>query len=51
MKFTGLLLILTAFAGMALGNGVTAPEIDSQSIGTGLALVSGFLLIARGRKK
>ncbi len=52
MKFTGLLLILSAFAGNAFGFvAVAAPEIDTNSIGTGVALVAGLLLIVRGRKK
>ncbi len=50
MKILGMLvtfLAMTLFASAA----VSAPEIDANSVATGIALVSGALLVARGRRK
>jgi hypothetical protein len=51
MKLTGLLLILISLAGSVLATSVDAPEIDGQSLGSGLVLISGLLMVARGRSK
>ena len=52
MKLLGLVIAMAAMAGLALAaETFPAPEIDGSSIATGIALVSGALLIARGRRK
>ena len=48
-KFVGMMLLLTGMAGVAMAAGV--PEIDPGSAGSALALLSGALLVARGRRK
>lgn len=50
MKFVGMFVTLLAVAGFASAT-PAVPEIDGNSIATGIALVSGALLVARGRRK
>jgi hypothetical protein len=50
MKTIGSFLILISVAGSAMAT-ATVPEIDGQSLGSGFVLVSGLLMIARGRRK
>jgi hypothetical protein len=50
MKTVGLVLMLLAAAGMAVAQ-QEAPEIDGQSLGSGLVLISGLLMVARGRMR
>jgi hypothetical protein len=50
MKLLGMALILVSVSGFALAfNGV--PEIHSGSAGTAIALLSGTLLVIRGRRR
>jgi hypothetical protein len=48
-KIVGLLLLLVGVSGLAVANGV--PEIDPGSGASALALLSGALLVIRGRRK
>jgi hypothetical protein len=51
MKFAGLLLLVTCLSSLAMGAAVAAPEI-SPATGVGaLALLSGAILVIRGRRK
>ena len=49
-KFLGIILLLIGAAGSAMA-GVTAPEIDPASGVAALALLSGGVLVLRGRCK
>jgi hypothetical protein len=48
-KTLGMMLLMIGVAGTALANAV--PEIDPGSGASALALISGALLIVRGRRK
>jgi hypothetical protein len=51
MKFAGMVLLLTGLSGLAMGGVPTAPEI-SPAAGLGaLAMLSGAILVIRGRRK
>jgi len=53
MKFIGTFVAFLALAGfaMAIDNRVqSVPEIDANSFASGLALISGGLLVIRGRR-
>jgi len=46
------MILLVGVAGSAMAGGpVATPEIDSASAGGALALLSGALLVIRGRRK
>ena len=47
----GVALLIAGSAGVAMAYPVSAPEIDPGSAGSAIALVSGMLLLARGRRK
>jgi hypothetical protein len=52
MKTIGLTMLLVGAAGLAIAGGPTAtPEIDATSAVGALALLSGALLVIRGRGK
>jgi hypothetical protein len=51
MKFTGMMLLLAGFAGSAMAAVATAPEISPASGVAALALISGAVLVIRGRRK
>lgn len=51
MKIVGMMLLLVGMAGLAIAETVLAPEIDPGSATTALALLSGAVLVIRGRKK
>jgi hypothetical protein len=52
VKIIGLTMLLLGAAGSAMaGLVVAAPEIDSTSAVGALALLSGALLVIRGRRK
>jgi hypothetical protein len=51
MKVLAIVLLFVGVAGLALAQPAPAPEIDSGSAGTALALLSGALLVARARQK
>lgn len=50
MKLLGIALMFVAVAGFAQAT-VAVPEIDPGSAGSALALLSGALLVIRGRRK
>lgn len=49
MKVLGMALLVIGCAGIALAR-ISVPEIDPGSAGSALALISGALLVMRGRK-
>ena len=51
MKIIGMMLLLVGLAGLAMADAVLAPEIDPGSATTALALLSGAMLVIRGRRK
>ena len=51
MKSIGIVLLLVGLSTFALAGGVGAPEISPASGVAALALVSGGLLVIRGRRK
>jgi hypothetical protein len=52
VKTIGLMILLVGAAGSALAGGaVAAPEIDSASALGALTLLSGTLLVVRGRRR
>ena len=51
MKILGTSLLFAAMAGLLLAQPVPSPEIDANSAGTALVLLSGALLVIRGRRK
>jgi hypothetical protein len=51
MKITGTILLLMGMAGFAFAGNVATPEIDAAAGVGALTLLSGALLVIRGRKK
>jgi len=51
MKSIGALALLLSMASCVFGAVTTVPEIDAGSAVTAVALLSGGLLILRGRRK
>ena len=52
MKLTGMMLLLAAVASCAFAAvGTVVPEISPASGASALALISGALLVIRGRRK
>ena len=51
MKVIGMMLLFVGVSGMAVATALPCPEIDPGSAGTAVALLSGALLVIRGRKK
>jgi hypothetical protein len=52
MRSLGLIVLLVGAAGSAMAAAVVGvPEIDSASAGGALALLSGGLLVIRGRRR
>ena len=51
MKFVGMVVLFAGMSGLAMAGGITVPEISAASGVAGLALVSGALLVIRGRRK
>jgi hypothetical protein len=51
MKFAGMVLLLMGLSGLAMGAAVAAPEISPASGVGALALLSGAILVIRGRRK
>jgi hypothetical protein len=50
MKILGMAFLFAAVSGLALAT-VAVPEIDPGSVGSALALLTGALLVIRGRRK
>lgn len=51
MKTIGLIMLLVGAASSAMAGGVAVPEVDSASVVGALALLSGTLLVIRGRRR
>ena len=51
MKTLGMVLLVLALPGFIFAAAVSAPEISPASGVAGLALVSGAVLVIRGRRK
>jgi LPXTG-motif cell wall-anchored protein len=51
MKSFGMLLLLAGFASLAMAGTAPAPEISPATGIAGLAMVSGAVLVIRGRRK
>ena len=51
LKFAGMLLILVGVSSFALAVVVATPEISAGSASSAVALISGAMLVFRGRKK
>lgn len=50
-NFVGFATLLIASAGLMLAGPIAAPEIDASSGVSALALLSGAVLVIRGRRK
>lgn len=50
MRVLGIALVMTSVAGFAFGGG-NAPEINASAAPAAIGLLTGGLLILRGRKK
>lgn len=51
VKLFGSMLLLMGMAGFAFGPPSPVPEISPDSAATALALISGAVLVMRGRRK
>jgi hypothetical protein len=51
MKLLGIVLILIGLGSLAFAADVQVPEISPASASTAVCLLSGALLVARGRRK
>ena len=51
MKFVGIVFLLVGLSTLAFAGTVATPEISPASGAAALALVSGGLLVIRGRRK
>lgn len=51
MKLTSLVLILMGMATFAFGGAIDAPEISAASATSAVALLSGCVVMIRGRRK
>jgi hypothetical protein len=51
MKSLGIVLLLVGFAGVVSAGGLVVPEISAASGVAALALLSGAILVIRGRRK
>lgn len=50
-RLIGMSLLVIGAAGFAFASGPIAPEIDGSSASAALALISGGLVILRGRRR
>ena len=50
-KVAGIMLLMAGLAGVALADSVIAPEISAGSAGSALAVLTGAVLVIRGRRK
>lgn len=51
MKIVGFMLLMVGLGGAAFGLNAVAPEISPASAGSALALISGAVLVMRGRRR
>jgi hypothetical protein len=50
-KVLGILLLLAGATSYAMADGIPVPEISPSTAGSAVALVSGIVLMIRGRRK
>jgi hypothetical protein len=50
-KIAAIMFLITGLAGFALADSVIVPEISASSAGSALALLTGAVLVIRGRRK
>ena len=50
VKSLGMGLLLVGVAGLCFGTATYAPEIDGATAGNAVALLTGAILVVRGRK-
>ena len=51
MKFFGIVLLLVSLSSLAIAGTVSAPEISAASGAAALAMLSGAILVIRGRRR
>jgi hypothetical protein len=51
MKIAGVALLLIGLGSAVYGGPATAPEVNPASAGSALALISGVVLVLRGRRR
>jgi LPXTG-motif cell wall-anchored protein len=51
MRFVGIMLLLVGASSLAMAGAVAAPEVSPASGAGALALLSGALLVLRGRRR
>ncbi len=51
MKLSGVVLLFIGLGCAALAGPLSAPEISPASAGSAMALISGAVLVMRGRRK
>lgn len=51
MKSVGMMLLLVGFSGVVSAGTPTTPEINAASGAAALAMLSGAVLVIRGRRK
>lgn len=51
MKIAGMMLLMAGLAGFAVADSVIVPEISAGSAGSAMALLSGIMLVIRGRRR
>ncbi len=51
MKLSGVALLFIGLGSVALAGPSTVPEISPASVGSALALISGVVLVMRGRRR
>ena len=51
MKILGVVLLFIGLGNAVYAGPATAPEINPASAGSALALISGLVLVIRGRRK
>ena len=50
-KIVGMMLLIAGASQFAMANPVAVPEIGIGSAGSAIALISGAMLVIRGRRK
>ena len=51
MKIAGMMLLIAGLAGFAFADPMPVPEVSAGSAGSALALLSGAMLVIRGRRR
>lgn len=50
-KIAGMMLLMAGLAGFAMADITIVPEVSAGSAGSALALLSGAMLVIRGRRR